>query len=338
MAMAEEARPALATGESSSWVRQIEDEHDNLRAALRWLIVRGASAAAVRLAAALGQFWHMRGYLREGRQWLEQALALSPEAPDAARARALEGLGTLTWNQGDYAVARANLEESRALFERLGDRRSFANVLKHLGTIALNQEEPDYERATALFEECLELRRALDHQRGVANSLNDLALVAIEQGDYPRAKSYLEDGLRRARALGAERLVPVFLVNLGLVGLYGSAEPGARPDAQCHAFFAECLARAILPEDSVAVAYALAGLASLACRGGHPERAACLAGASEGVCIGINFAMPIAHRARFDRYVAAARAQLDTSAWATAWTTGYTLTAEQALSLALAER
>ena len=332
LALAEEAGPALATGERSSWLMQLEEEHDNLRAALRWLIAQDASATAVRLAGALGQFWQVRRYFREGRQWLEETLALRPEAPDAARARALEYLGTLTWHQGEHAAARSTLEESRALFERLGERRNYAVVLRNLGMIALHQEAPDYARATALFEECLALRRTLDFQHGVANSLNDLALVALEQGEYALARRYLEDGLGHARALGAERLIAVFLVNLGVIELMDGE------DEQTQALFIETLQRAILPEDSLVVAYALAGLAGLASRAGRPEWAARLAGASEGVCTSINFAMPAAQRVRFDGQVAAARAQLDTAAWATAWTSGYTLSTEEALRAALAAR
>jgi predicted ATPase len=331
LALAEEAEPALTTGERNSWLVQLEEEHDNLRAALRWLIAQGASTAAVRLAAALGQFWQVRRYFREARQWLEQALALRPEVPDAVRARALEQLGELIRNQGDYVAARAALEESRDLFERLGDRRSIAGVLRSLGTIALHQVPPDLERATALFEECLALQRALDYQHGVAVCLFDLGALALEQGEFARAQMYFADALSRTRDLGAERHATIALANLGIVALL------AGEDARARALFAEALRRVVLPEDSVVVAYTLAALSGLASRAGRPEQAARLAGASEGVCVSLNYAMPIVHRARFDRQATAARDSLGASAWATAWTTGFALTVEQALDLALAE-
>lgn len=331
LALAEEAAPALATGERSDRLLQLEEEHDNLRAALRWLIAQRASEAAVRLAGVLGEFWQVRRYFREGRQWLEEALTLGPEAPDAVRARALEWLGVLNWHQGDYAAARATLEASLDLFERLGDRRSYTVVLRNLGMIALNQDEPDYERAHALFAECLRLRQVLGFHHGIASSLNDLALVALERGEYGQARVYLEDGLERARALRAERMLVTFLVNIGIVTLLnGETEEST-------GFFADALRRFVFPEDGPVFTYALAGLAVLASRAGRPELAARLAGASEGICTTINFAMPGAHRARFDGQIELTRAQLGAAAWLTAWAAGHSLTIEQALDLAVIE-
>jgi tetratricopeptide (TPR) repeat protein len=331
LALAEEAAPAVASGERNNWAALLVDEHDNLRAALRRLIVRGASEPAVRLAGALGRFWRWQQHYGEGRQWLEEALALRPEAPAAARARALDGLGALTRNQGDYAAARAALEESRTLFNELGDRGGYARTLQDLGLLALNHEEPpDYARATALFEECLAAQRELDSSRGVIVVLNDLGTAAFEQGEYGRAWDYFEDVLARARALRFERMITIACSNLAIVGLMQGE------DARSWACLAETLKRIVLPEDSLTVAYMLAVLAGLVSRAGWPEGAARLAGASEGVCAAIGFTMPAEHRARFDRQVA--RAQLDDAAWATAWAEGAALTVEQALALALAQQ
>lgn len=327
LTLAEEAGPALATGERSGWLMQLEEEHDNLRAALRRLIAQG-DGAAVRLAAALGPFWHVRRYFREGRQWLEQALALSSEVPDAVRARALEGLGELARNEGDYAAARAALEASRALFEGLGDRRSYATALRNLGIVAQNQDNPDFALATTLFEECIAVQRTLDDQLAVMICLLDLGGVAFEQADYALARRYYENALERARELGAKRPATNAIVNLGIIWLMQG------DDARARAHFAEALAQVVLPEDSLVVAYVLAGLSGLASRAGRPEYAARLAGESEGVCAAINYAMPVASRARFDQQAAAARDQLDAAAWAAAWAAGFTTTIEEALRLA----
>jgi predicted ATPase/DNA-binding XRE family transcriptional regulator len=328
LAMAEESAPALVTEAEDSWLTQLEVDQDNLRTALRWLIARGDSASAVRLAAALGKFWKVRCYFQEGRQWLEEALALRPVVPDDVRARALEQLGELAHDLGDYAAARAALEESRGVFDRLGDRRSLASVIRTLAAISLHETPPDLARTTALIEECQALLRALDHQHGVTLGLFDLGAVAIEQGEYALAQQYFKDALRRERDLGAERLVTVALANLGI------AEFLDGQDAQARAHFGEALERVVLPEDSVVVAYALAVEAGLAGRADQPELAARLAGASEGVCALINYAMPAEHRARFDRHVVEAREQLTPAAWAADWAAGFTLTTEEALRLA----
>ena len=79
--------------EKSYWI-----ERDNLRAALRYWIDAGAHEA-VRLAAALKEFWYARGHLREGRTWLTQALSVDTVV-DAARGCALLSARNLSAARG----------------------------------------------------------------------------------------------------------------------------------------------------------------------------------------------------------------------------------------------
>src|SRR6266516_3928754 len=74
LALAERAAPALVGAEQSSWADQVERDHMNIRAALQWLLEQGKIEEVLRLATALQQFWLLRGYLSEGRRFLEQAL------------------------------------------------------------------------------------------------------------------------------------------------------------------------------------------------------------------------------------------------------------------------
>ena len=64
---------------------RLEREHDNLRAALRWLLEQEEPAereAALRLAGALGWFWRLLGYHAESARWLQEALARVPTAQE----------------------------------------------------------------------------------------------------------------------------------------------------------------------------------------------------------------------------------------------------------------
>ena len=76
---------------------------------------RERAALGLRLAGALWRFWRARGYLGEGRAWLDAALAQAAERPDGAagapgallRAKALKGASVLARDQGDYRRATA---------------------------------------------------------------------------------------------------------------------------------------------------------------------------------------------------------------------------------------
>src|SRR5205814_9481615 len=80
--------------EQGRWVARIEPEHENLRAALFWLLAQARvgreqskqqAEQALRLCTALSWFWSIRGYSREGQTFLEQGLALYRALGDKER-------------------------------------------------------------------------------------------------------------------------------------------------------------------------------------------------------------------------------------------------------------
>ena len=66
---------------SSQWIERLEENHDNLRAALKWSLENGDVELSARFSGALSPFWGLRGYLFEGRLWLEQVIALFEYRP-----------------------------------------------------------------------------------------------------------------------------------------------------------------------------------------------------------------------------------------------------------------
>src|SRR4029079_2394571 len=96
---------AFLTAMQGRWVERLETEHDNLRAVLAWAIERGDAARAQSLIEMLAFFWFQRGYLSEGRNWGERALALGDARPTPERAATLGRIGTIAWLQGDLQRA-----------------------------------------------------------------------------------------------------------------------------------------------------------------------------------------------------------------------------------------
>jgi predicted ATPase len=188
--LAEASEPALRGPHQQLWLTQLKDEHNNLRVALQWTLDHEDAGMALNLAGSLWRYWWMHGHLKEGRDWLEKALAIpGPEHP-ALRARALNGVGVLARSQGDFANAQIFLEACLKVQRSLADRPGVASVLNSLGVLA--QYQGDYDLAYKFHEESLTYRREAGNPRDIAVSLNNLAMVA--QKAYAQARTLRKPG------------------------------------------------------------------------------------------------------------------------------------------------
>lgn len=202
-AFAERAYPHLFAKESAGWQRLLDQEQGNLNAALNWALASGSDVElGLRLAGALSRAWRLGGEWRQGRTWLELALA-QPVGDDAIRARALVGLGECCHALSDYARAETSLDEGLSLWQRVGAPEWIAWALFQKGMLASTQG--DATQAITHLEASLALYRQHQNLWGVATVLNQLGAVAIMTGDYPRAAAYLDEAIPLARAQGHGR-------------------------------------------------------------------------------------------------------------------------------------
>ena len=192
--VAETAEPNLEGRDQATWLDLLELEHDNLRAALNWGTVGNDVGGALCLAAALWRFWEVRGYLTEGRRWLERLLAVPADVHPSLRAKALNSAGVLAQRQSDYEAARLLYEASLSIREELQDQRGMAAALHGLGNLA--GLRGDHCRGEALFDQSLAIGRTVDEPVIVAGALTNLGWLAHERGDLPRARQLLEESLK----------------------------------------------------------------------------------------------------------------------------------------------
>ncbi|MGW3629073.1 BTAD domain-containing putative transcriptional regulator [Streptomyces sp. NPDC005122] len=74
--LAERAEPLLRSAAQLPWIRRLETELDNIRAALHRSVVAGAEEEAGSLVLAMGWFWWLRNFRREGTDWTDRVLRL----------------------------------------------------------------------------------------------------------------------------------------------------------------------------------------------------------------------------------------------------------------------
>jgi non-specific serine/threonine protein kinase len=239
LALAELAEPQLQGVHQAKWLRKLEEEHENLRAALAWSLeaneeslTKGEAGrwgdagpmhsptpydlrpAALRFCGALQQFWQTRGHLTEGRDWCDRALA-SPVNQEQTkdRARVVNGAGVLARMQCDFAAAQSHLEESLDIYKQIGDLGGIASSLIGMGNVAVSRG--DNASARSHYQGSLNIYRQIGDRRGAAGSLIGLGIVGSSQGDYTAARSCYEESLKIMKEIGSPVGIARTLSNLG---------------------------------------------------------------------------------------------------------------------------
>jgi non-specific serine/threonine protein kinase len=327
LALAEEAEPHVEKN-PEEWVKRLEVEHDNLRAALDRLETSGESQGALRLAGALASFWET-GHLTEARHRLEKLLACD-EHPTPARAKALAAAALMARQSGDAATARLRAEEALALQRELGSAWGTADASVMLG-LAVG-DEGDFSRARQLYDDSATLFRDAGDEDNALFATRLLAYAYEELGDGERARALQDETLSRARAVGNKQIEGQTLTDLA-----------ARALKQGRARDAVSIMKDVLRIDRdrgvpLQTAFDLSRFArALAFAGGAGEDAARLLSSAEALRVEIGAGVPPFFARVNEEALTAIRAQLDDGAFAEAWEEGQALRADEAIALALGE-
>jgi predicted ATPase/class 3 adenylate cyclase len=271
LGFAEDAEPRLQGPEQVAWLQRLEADHDNLRAALRWSLDCDETEAALRLGSALSLFWDTHGYVREGREWLDELLAHARERPTStvtarrALGKVLDAASRTRARWSEFPQATEFLTQGLAVWRELGDKRGIAEALNNLAVGAT--QSGDRVRARVLVAESLALFRELSDKRGTAHALNNLAEILRGDGDLPGARALFEESVPLFEAIEERRGLSHALDNLGGIltaqGDYGPAE----------ALYSRSRRLAEELGDNHAVATALRSLGGVAHHRGDHERA-----------------------------------------------------------------
>ncbi len=266
VALAEEAEPELSGVGQRQWLARLEAEHDNIRAALTWSLRGGGEiSSGLRLAGAIGRFWHLRGYAREGRDWLDGLLHRGEEIVGQPRAKALHAAGTLAYLQGNHARARMLEEHALALWRAHGERPGIALALAGLANIAYLQG--DYNEASSLNEAALVEMRATGNMAGIARVLTTQGSIAFYNGEHARARSQYMEALALQQQLGASASIALLQSNLALLAAHeGDIE-------QARSLYQEALATQRGMLDKAGAAATLNNLGELENRAGNCQKA-----------------------------------------------------------------
>jgi non-specific serine/threonine protein kinase len=314
----------LSTGRQQ-FVNELDDDYENVRAALDWAVT-SKPCTGVRLVGAVRDLFFRFGQA-DGRALAEQLLERCP-ARDRYRAEAQIAAGQLANMLGDHDAARSSLAEARDLCEELEEPllEAWAHFFQGL--------TETFSGAIEAGRTHFQASRTLHHELGVPTG-EGRAIMGLGMGfavsDEPdRAKELFETALTlfvTADDRWAQGTCHMWLGTLSDLGA---------PDAFGKTAHFRTAVEMLRPSrDATVLPMALVGQAGvLAPR--QPADALRVAAAAAAVRARIGGEFPRFYRARLDGVRATAEAALGEEAEAV-WTEGARLGVDEAIALAFGE-
>lgn len=325
--LTEEGEPHLRSNDSADWFNRLEQENDNIRAAIAWSIGNDLRTAA-RIAASMRNLWVTHGHIREGKHWLEEISRSKADLPPELRWKLLTALGNMNQFQGNPEAARniylEALEESR----RFGDQRCIAQSLR--GIAAIDYIQLNFSSASQRINEALEISGSINDEFGTAAALARLGDIAAAQGNASESRRRTGEALELFKRLGYKQGVAAKGSNLGAAEyLDGDIE-----SARLHML--ESLQTGLEVGDEIDTRNVFDGFAALALERTDLVNAARLAGAAEARGEAIGYTLEPAERLFREYYIDRIRAEMSETDFEEACAEGRKMKVAEAVALAFA--
>jgi predicted ATPase/DNA-binding SARP family transcriptional activator len=303
------------------WFDRLDQERENLRAALEVLLEHDVEAAA-QLADGGYRFWYTRGHFEDGLRACERVLERGENLLPRLRANLLTFGSAFAFGRRDLARASALAEEALRSQRELGELDAIARGLVLVGTIAT--ESGSHQQAIRALEEAVEVAREHGEAIVLNFALAHLVMATVAAGLYDRTRELGEEALAATREAGDAESEATLLDNLGLAALRtGDWSEGAGS-------FAASLAFSVRRADPVAMLGGIESIAAVAAAAGEARSAARLLGAAETLGDSLDLRLEALNVRLREDTVAALRAALPADELLEHWESGRELTLEAA--------
>jgi len=337
-AFAKHAQNGIYSTEQAAWFERIENDIDNLRAALDWPAITNFennqfdhhSALENRfvIISSLSLFWE-RGYRNEIIEILKKLLTLDSEnKPTVEKAKALDVGGFLLWSLNKLPEARIFLEESIKIAEQFHDDSILVWPMIYLGWTLKGLKE--YESAKNYLEKALTIAQSLgeDGKTAVGGAMLYLGDLPFAQGDLVEARKLYEDAIPFLRELQNPSMLASPLRQLAYLEV---EESNLKEAAK---LFSESLELNRQLDHQQGVLACLAGFAAINLQEGNIKKAAMLLGCVEHLLKYLGEPFLSADTVQYEHTITRLKGKTDERTLAAAWSIGRALTLEQAVVLA----
>lgn len=355
--------------QSVTWLDLMEEEHDNLRAALEWAALHNRSKG-IQLALSLGDFWLSRDYNAEAEAWCRTILEGSEALTDlaAARSRVYAVLAQAAIFMGDHTIARSAAAAGLVLAEQAGDKTALVRLYALMGLASTYLG--DFSAARGALHSGGMLARKI----GLSGELAMILVLSTQVnffsgGDMNQTREYAAEAESLATQIGSRwSNVMLGFAFARLTGLLGNIEKARalfqqsidaaqksgnlRVVYSCNSELAHMLRRhgdldealglyaQVLPKwkglgHRSAVAHELECIAFILVQKDNPERAVMLLGAAEPLRAEISSSMTVPERVEYEQVISTLHTQLDENEYNRLWAAGHSMNMDQAIQYAL---
>ena len=266
----------------------------------------------------------------------QQVLSLCRPNDQDEAGMALNGLGLIAKDQGDFATALDYHARARTFYARMGDAIGMARALTYASIAAYWQAE--YSRCFDLAQEAIDLQSGVGDVTSVAYSRDAQGMALVRLGRYAEGVAILQECVAAFEGMDDRSGEAVVLADLGVAAHL----QGNFADAYRYSQEALSIARAI--GDRRRVTFCLEGMAMaltrLAVLSAETDKTALtraigLFAEADNLRRLINSPLPASERAEYDACVSIAAAHLPAAIHATAWERGRAAVLDQVTGLVL---
>jgi predicted ATPase/DNA-binding SARP family transcriptional activator len=337
-AFARQAESGINSVDQVAWFNRLDREADNLRDAMDWTPAGTPDNDFSRHAllinkyviiGSLTMFWE-GGYRREIVDALSKVLASAdPSEMTTEKAKALYVGGFLLWSLNKYPEARAYLEESIAIAEKIGDRLSLAWALSFLGWTFDSLGE--FSSAKDILERSLAIARSLGEtgKHAVGQSLGLIGDIPYWQGDLDEACRWYEEAISFLREIHNVNMMTYPLRRLGYLKL------GEKDFDRAAELFSESLRINQQIGHFQGKVACLVGFAAIELARDKLKKAAILMGCAESLLERIGVPLFFADMVEYKRCIARLKELPEEKVFSSAWSEGSAMSLEKAMRLAL---
>jgi predicted ATPase/DNA-binding SARP family transcriptional activator len=180
---------AYAGAHQRAWLTVIDQEQDNLRAALEWAVANDDAETALAIAGGASWPHWLAGTVIEGKRWLDEAFACAGVAGERTCALALTGRGVIGVLAGAAAQSDVDLADALVIFRRFSDVHSMALAYSFYAELPMVQGDVDEARRRR--REVLAFYTGLpDEPFAVAAVPYSLAKLELMDGDLVGAEQH----------------------------------------------------------------------------------------------------------------------------------------------------